>query len=174
MPGIDEVSSNWSVYRVRCPFSARASILKQCHFPPLLYSRTESRSRLVGQSRVLYRSPSMERGAVLSIATQWPSPLEVRALPHLRLRAFPTDMSKCSTWRIASSVCQTLEPATSECQSRVWFKLSLMDTDAEAFLWYMWFRSNLDFKFFTFYISVTKIWNLKYEFISDIVQSKTI
>lgn len=52
-----------------------------------------------------------------STATQWPSPLEVRALPHLKLRAFPTDMSEC-TGRCVECVSQTLEPVASGCQFR--------------------------------------------------------
>jgi len=83
------------VRRARRPFSHRL-LLSNNVILPLLYSRAESRSRSVGQSHVLYRSLSMEREAVLSTATQWPSPLEVRALPHFKLRAFPTDMSKCT------------------------------------------------------------------------------
>lgn len=93
-----------------------ASPLKQCHLAIIIFSCRISIARSVGQSHVLYRSLSMERGAVLT-ATQWPSPLEVRALPHLKLRAFPTDMSEC-TGRCVECVSQTLELVAPGCQFR--------------------------------------------------------
>jgi len=77
-----------------------ASSLKQCHLAIIIFSCGISIALSVAQSHALYRSLSMERRAILSTATQWPSPLEVQALPHLKLRAFPTDMSKCTSHSI--------------------------------------------------------------------------
>lgn len=93
----------WQTLQVRLRTSSTLSIfspassLEQCHLAIIIFSCGISIALSVAQSHALYRSLSMERRAVLSIATQWPSPLEVQALLHLKLRAFPTDMSKCTT-----------------------------------------------------------------------------
>lgn len=100
-----------------------AFLFKQCHLSPLLYSRAESRS--VDQSHALYRLPSMEREAVLSITTQWPSPLEVRVLPHLKARCI-SDMSKCAD-RWIECVSNVRVSCVQMPIYRAWFKLNLMD-----------------------------------------------